>query len=465
VAARLVAKDKSADAVTIYQLLNKDAEPKQVRMAAFQGLVKAQPAASAPMLIKALGGDNAVLRNQAAQLIAEAPGKDTTQIFAAALPKLSPAGQTALLGALAARGDVSARPVVVAAVKSQDKAVKQAAIAALATTGSAADVALLAGLAASGDKDVDGIARISLTRLAGDDVNKAIASAVAGAKPAVRAELIACLAARNVKDAVAAVVGQVTCPDAAVRMAALNALAVLGTPEQTAVAVTALKAAKDSKERGAAEKALLAICSRGKAKSEAAILAGLKGASPDAQGALLRALGRIGGANALKTVQAGTTNPDGKVSDSAVRVLSEWPDGSATAPLLAIAKASKKVNHQVLALRGYVRLAGLEKDIKKKTAMLTESMALAQRPDEKKLVLGQLADVRTLESMKLIVPCLEDAKLAREAGAAAVRVGPGAAKKDKKLVMDAMTLVLGTSKDNRTKRDAKKLLDQLKKKK
>jgi HEAT repeat protein len=463
VAARLVDKGNADEAVKIYQALDKPGEPQQVRMAAFQGVVMAQPAASAPKLIAALGGEDAMLRNQAAQLIAEAPGKDTTTVYAAALPKLPTAGQIALLGALATRGDVAARPVVLEAVKSQDKAVRSAAVAALATTGTAADVTLLAGLAASGDKDVDGTARVSLARLAGDDVNKAIAAAIAGAKPAVRAELLGALASRNAKDAIGTVVGQIGDADATVRSAALTALAQLGTPEQTTVAVKAVRAAKDSRERGTAEKALLAICSRGREKSQDAVLAGLQGADAAVKGSLLRALGRIGGTTAMQTVQAATADKETSVSDDAVRVLAEWPDLAAAPHLLTIAKTSKKMNQQVLALRGYVRLAGVEKNGAKKMAMLTESMGLAQRPDEKKLVLGELGNIRTLESMKLIAPCLDDPKLANEAGTAAVRVGRDAAKKDRDLVIEAMTKVVATTRNNRTKRDAQKLLGDLKK--
>ena len=153
----------------------------------------------------------------------------------------------------------------------------------------------------------------------------------------------------------------------------------------------------------------------------------------------------------MKTVQAATADKEASVSDDAVRVLSEWPDLAAAPHLLTIAKTSGKMNQQVLALRGYVRLAGVEKNGAKKMTMLTESMGLAKRPDEKKLVLGQLANVRTLESMKLIAPCLDDPKLANEAGTAAVRVGRDAAKKDRDLVIEAMTKVVATTKTTKTR--------------
>ena len=462
VASRLLRKGQKDEAAKIYTELDAPAQPRHVRLAAFQGLVTAHPTEAVPRLVKALAGDQAPLRNLAAQLIADTQGEQATKALAAALPGLPPTGQAALLGALADRGDRAARPAALDALKSKDKGVRGAAIAALAALGNAADVTLLAGIAAT-DKDAAPAARASLARLKGDDVNRAIAAAVSGAAPAVRVELLRALAARGAKGAQATVVAQVADADAGVRLAALDALGTLGGAEQSAVAVKALKAAKDSRERAAAEKALLAIASRAREQCAGAVLAGLQGADTASRCVLLRALARVGGAKALAAIRAATADKDSQVRDAAVRSLANWPDTAAAEPLLALAKAAGKTPHQVLALRGYVRLAGLHKSNDVKLKMLREAMALTTRPDEKKRILAALGTVPTLESFEAILPHLETPALAEEAGAAAVRIADPVGRKNKALVRDAMAKVLAKTKNRRTRRDAQRMLGRLKK--
>jgi HEAT repeat protein len=336
-------------------------------------------------------------------------------------------------------------------------------VAALATTGSAADVKLLAPIAASADRDAAAAARSSLVRIAGDDVDGAIAAAIGGAAPGVRAVLIRSLAARGARGCVAAVIERVKDPDASVRLAALEALGALGGAAQTATTVEILKAAKDAKERAAAEKALLAICGRGREKSTEALLSGLRGADAASRCALLRALGRAGGGKALAAVRSATKDKDDQVSDEAVRVLSAWGDLAAAEYLLDLATEAAKASHRVLALRGYVRLAGLQRSNADKLKMLTKAEPLAKKPGEKKLILAGLGNVPTPESLRRILSHLEDAALVEEASAAAVRIARSVAGRDRGLVRLAMTRVLAKAKNRRTRRDAQRMLDRLRK--
>ena len=141
--------------------------------------------------------------------------------------------------------------------------------------------------------------------------------------------------------------------DGAVREAALRALAPLTGASDAQALVAAVKAAKSTGERSASEKALIALCARAGAEVEPVVIAGLKGADPEAQVVLLDALGRIGGSKALDVVLAAMVGDEAGVRTDAVRVLSDWTTLDAAPHLLKLAQ-SDTLRNQVLGLRGYV---------------------------------------------------------------------------------------------------------------
>ena len=452
------------DAAKVYQDLSALSWPAHVRTAAFLGIVAAKPAEATPQVMAALAGSDVALTNQAAQLVADMPGAEATKTYADGLAKLPPKGQKALLSALAMRKDPAALPAILAAAKSADKGVVAAAVAALGTTGSAAEIPALAGFAASADADVTKAAVASLTALPGDTVGDAIVAAIAGAPAPAKAQLLLALGARGDVKYVPAVVAGVTDADAKVREASLKALAGLGGKGEAAAVVQALKAAKEPSERTAAEEALLAISSRAKADALPALLAGSEGADAASKGVLLRALGRVGvgGEKALEAVLAATKASDGAVQDDAMRVLSDWPDAAAAPHLLAVAKTATKTSHQVLGLRGYVRLAGQELSDDVKAKMLSEALDLAKRPEEKRLVVGAWGTVFTVQAFQVAAKFLDDPQVAGEAATAAIAIGDKVAGKAKAEVAAAMRKIIDTTKNDRLKRDAQKVLAKTK---
>ncbi len=129
----------------------------------------------------------------------EAKGPAATKQFVDLLPNLPPESQAGLLDALGGRGDRSARPAVLAMLKSEDGQVRAAAVRALGPLGLAADVPLLAPwLTAAGSEKA--AARESLARLSGPEVNAAMVAELKRAKPEARAELLGVLAARKARE-------------------------------------------------------------------------------------------------------------------------------------------------------------------------------------------------------------------------------------------------------------------------
>ena len=392
------------------------------------------------------------------QIREEVPGEAATKRFAGLVPTLEPEGQAALLEALGDRADAAARPVVLDMLKGEQEAVRAAALRALGPLGTVADVPVLVGKAAEGSDLEKGAARQALVRLRGEDVNQAVVSAMSEGKPGARVALLDVLSARNAREALPTVMESVADADPSVRLAALGALRYLADESNTAGIVALVKGAKEDAERKKAELALLMVCTRGGEACAEAIVAGLGDANTPSQIALLHALARAGGPKALEAVVARLEDDDEAVGDEAVRMLSIWRDPAVKPQLLAIAKESKSERHQVLAIRGLVRLARPQDEKPADLEGLAEAMGLAKRPDEKRLVLGVLGGVASPESLALAAPALGDRAVAEEAGLATVMIAEKMEGGDKDDLRAAMQKVLRYVKNGDVRARAEKLL-------
>jgi len=459
---RLVQDGNGVSAASVYEELLASRWPMHVRAGAFRGLASAEPDKAPQLLIKALKGDVPELRDTAAAIIAETSGADATALYAEALRKLPRDGQVALLRGLSDRKDPVARPAVAKIAEKGKKEVKLAALKALGSLGGAEDVGTLAKLLTSSEAETTDAAKAGLTVMRGKGVDPAIAAAASDAEPPVRAQLLELMATRRAKEAVPLAVANLGNADASVRVASLRVLDQLGGKDEVAVTVKAVLKAADDSERTAAGKALSAICSRNGNDALPVVLAAMNEAGAASRVVLLRGVGQIGGPDALKTVLAALKDPEQAVSSEAVRVLSEWPTLDAVPHLLQLAK-SEDLSRQVLALRGYVRLAGIEPSAESKTQMLKAAMDLAKRPDEKKLVLGAWGAVPTQQSLDTLRPCLDDAAVRDEAASGIIAIAPELAKdqKAKPQVLDALKAVVGKCENPQLRKKAQEVLATL----
>ncbi len=457
-AGELLAAGQVDAAATIFRHLNQADAPAHVKMAAFQGLVAADPEQAKPRILETLASDNAQTRGLAVRLIAEAPpGAETTKAFAEAYDSLETPAKTALLAALERRGDVAARPTVLKAVESDVIQVRLAAVRALAALGTADDVPLLVKRAAAEDEEAKAAQR-SLTELGADGVDAKLIQQLGGASPGEKLVLVQALTSRSVDAAVPALLEEARGTNDEIAAEACEALGRLAEVEHAAALVALVKDAGSDGRRAAAEKALLAVCGRKKGEAEPAVLAGLKGASPAATAALVRALGHTRGKAGYAEVMKATKSDSADVQDAAIRVLTSWPDAAAADDILAVAQTSENRVHQVLALRGYVDLARGVRNEEKKLDMLAKALAAAARPDEKRLVLGALGDVHTTESLRMATGLIDEPGLAEDACPVVVRIAEKMKNPPAEVVRPAMENVMSTTKNKKVKDAAAKLL-------
>ena len=154
-----------------------------------------------------------------------------------------------------------------------------------------------------------------------------------------------------------------------------------------------------------------------------AICARVAVAQGEAKLALLRALRSAGGPKALQAVKTAAADKDAQVKDTAQRALCEWPTADALPLVADLVKTAPTKTVKILALRGFVRLVP-QQDAPdaKKFDSLKEAMALADRNEEKRLVVSALGNVPTVEALALVTSHLDDAVLKEEACLAAVAI-------------------------------------------
>ncbi len=353
------------------------------------------------------------------------PGPEATTALTAAFPKLPPQGQVVALATLADRGDLSARPVVMEAASSEAAEVRAAALVALGKLGDRSALNLLAERAAAGAEGEQAVARESLYRLRGADIDGAIVQAVGSAAGRVRIELIRAAGERGIALATDALIASARDNDRDVRRESLKALKDTAAPNHAQPLLDLVLAAQNSAERREAGRTLATVLK----KTEQPPLDGVIAAYRSSNSAPLRALlvdvmEQVASGEVLPVLRSALQDGQREVSRAAILALSDWPTAAPMNDLFAVAKADANAASQVLALRGYIKLvsAPSERPATESARLLNEAMGLARQPEERKSVLALLPRYPCREAMQVAEAAQEDAAVANEAKAAMERI-------------------------------------------
>lgn len=372
-------------------------------------------------VIKLLGNPDPEFRAAALnQIRKSARGTAATEAFASQLPKLEPPAQAALITALGDRGDVAARPAVLAALDAgKSEEVRAAALAALGDIGSVDDVPrLMKALSASsaGERQA---ARTALRRLGGDAVVKRLANDAKTADAGTKAALIEVLAARRATDEMPIFLAAGTDDDARVRAAALNALGHFAGPEQLAAMIPAVLKAQKGGERDAAEKNVAAVCARIENEGRRAdvLIAAIDTVDPAKRDELLSLVGRVGGKRLINFVADIATGPDAARRSLAIDALGKWPDAGPADKLLEIANKTTDTAERERAFQGYVKLAATRdrRSDKQRLERMKQAMRAARTPEEQSLVINRSRTAYSVDTLRFVLPYLGQPQFAQVA--------------------------------------------------
>ncbi len=421
----LLARGDAAGASAAFDTVLAAGPTPSLRQAAFRGMVAAAGPKGKGLILSALGGKSPDMVQPAIDMIPGVLDATTISVAADLLPRLPEEGQVQLLAALASFPRESVLGALAKASDSPFAAVRVEALRALGTTGDGSVVLLLAARASNAAGREQGTARESLWRLGTAGVDKAVLDGLAGAGPeAVRLELVRAIGERGIPGGKDILMRLAHSETPAMRSQAILALGRLAGAEDLTSLLDLLLAAEDGSEQEEIGNVIGATALEHARPDERARvvetrLAATKG--PKERAALLRVLGRIGEDRTLPVVREALADADPIVADAAARAIAGWPTAVARDDALRIARGSGSLVHRVLALEGFVRMVGLERYRAPEGAVasLREALALAERPEERRLVLGTLPLFACPEALALAEDLVGSPDIGNEARVAA----------------------------------------------
>jgi len=418
------------------------------------------------IVLDILRSNDQEMQAAAIAMVKEMPGIEVTEALAKELPNLLAKSQVQLLSALGDRGDVAARPAVVAALKTEDQSVRIAALRALGQLGDDSSVELLAQAAAGAKGAEQKAARDSLYRLRGPNVDKVILAAIPKAEAKTKVELIGSVGQRNITAGVATLLETAKDSDRKVRTGSLRTLKVVAGPEHLPALVELLIKAKSSSDRTEAQKTIAAVAHRieDKNRQAASVLAALPSVKETAaRCSLMNVLGRIGDNSALPVLNAALKDENVEVQTATIRALADWPTPEPAAELLKVAESSGNKVHRILALRGFVRLLGLasERPAGETIEMYKKAMRLSPDAGEKKKVLSGLANTKSLAALQMAAGYLDDETLSVEAGAAVINIAGGIYADYPEQAKDMLNRIIKTTKSESLRQQAQEFINNI----
>jgi HEAT repeat protein len=399
-------------------------------------------------------------------LVRDIPGREITEALAKELANLPAAGQVQLLSAFADRADAAALPAVIKASQSGDESVRIAAIKAVGQLGDASSVSLLSGRAALARGEEQKAARESLYRLRGQAVDQAILAAIPSAQADVKIELIQSVGERNAVSGIPVLLETAKDADSKVQRESFKVLKTVADAKFLPALVELLIKTKSESVRREAEKTVAAVAHKieQRDRQAEAILAALaQVADVEARCSLLSVLGKIGDNSALPELRKALDSDNAKVQDAAIRALSDWPNPAPVDDLLKVAKTSDNQVHRILALRGFVRLLGLEtgRPADQMIKLYQQAMELAPNVPEKRKVLSGLANTKSLTALEMAATCLEDSALQQEAEIAVVKIAEGIYGSYPEKTKEVLGKVMQTSKSDSLREQAQNVINQI----
>lgn len=423
-ARRLAQPQDARKAISIYVLLNRESKDPVLHAGALRGIVAVAGEGALTAVVKALREDGTLRQAAAADAARTLPGKATTAHLTEALHSLTPHGRMLLIGALADRGDRSAAPAVAALTRDPDPEVRLAAVRALATMGDANSVLLLLQSAAAGGPEMREAAQSSLSRIRAAGVDEKLLQIAQTGPAKTRVQAIESLGRRRVSTGVQALVLAAKSKETGVSAAALRVLRDAGRPDVLPPLLDLLTVSP-AENRADISETISEIARRetNESRRTGVILDRLaKTTRPVDRVELFSILRQVGGPNALAALRTATKDPSPDVRTGAIRQLAEWPSGEPMPELLQALKTAKDRRQRTLALRGYIRMIGLDERRPSDQTLLLyrETATFATTADEKRLILAGVGKLHTLGALELAATYLKDDDLRAEAELAVI---------------------------------------------
>lgn len=404
-----------ADAVALCQKVLAGTDTPS-RIAAMKQLTVADPTKALPVIAEVIKGNDAKIRKGAITAIAETKDRKLTAAMIEILEQLPRERKAELIIALGTRGDIEALKPVSRYVSSEDVAIRRAAVKAVSKLGDADVVKSL--LEAADSPEMSATVIQAIVGMKGDQIDAVLVGLLADGN--LKKQAIKACVARGCTEAVPALLKLAQDQDPDIRQDAWAGLGALAADDNIDSIMAIVLNIKDTVDLARVEAAIKGIFSRADNRSKCfeAVAARYPQAAEATKAVILELGAAIGDSNALKLERSALKSPNKQLSAAALRALAKWPNESAVADLLELARNASEAVDRIVALRGYIRIAGLNRarlSDAERIKMFRTAMNLATRPAEKKQVIGALQNVKSIESLKMLQQYLDDSALKAEA--------------------------------------------------
>jgi len=424
-AEKSLAAKNNKSAVRLYEMLSADASlPETLRKAAAIGSISAADNSGAAILTVLLTESDVEMQGAAIAKIKDVIEPEAIGPLCELMPGLAESLQIKMLAVLAGYPKEHVLPAIAQAARSNSSSIRIAAIKALESVGDHSVVPFLAeAVVKTGGQEQTAVRR-TLVTLKGSQVDKAILELLAQ-KPSeeIQEELIATAAERQMFSAKSAIAEHLTSSSPRIRIRALKALRILGTPSDISLVLDFLIKTENPSEQTEAEITTAVLARKignPDDRSSSVKFRLVMEKQPEVWVRLMGTLPQIGDDSALPLVRQALQNNDPDVFDAAVRALSSWPTSAARDDVFKLAQEAQNETHRLLAIRGLVRIIGLDKYRNPEAAVadLRQAAGIAWRPEELKLVLGVLVNFPCEDALSFAKGFLNEPLLKAEAESA-----------------------------------------------
>ncbi len=263
--------------------------------------------------------------------------------------------------------------------------------------------------------------------------------------------------------------------DPIVRGHAMTALSQVAAPGDLAALLAGVLAATPGGERDAAERAVVLLLAPVKPAGERGVqvLAAID-AAPGDHMALLPLAARFGGPAVRERVKTALASNDAKVHETGLYAMCNWPNAAFADEMLHQIDDAKNPALRTMLVRAYSRVvstpatgANAAKNAAQKDAQrlagLKKAMGLAQQDDERAYILERASAIRTLDSLRFVLPYVDQPALSEPACAAVAELAHHRELRDphKAEFRPAVEKVLRTAKDQAVLDNCRRSRDQM----
>lgn len=394
------------------------------RIAALKLLVSIQNEKALPSLIKASKDKNKVYRVAALEL-SKLLESDTDK-WLKEMQKANPEVKAEIITMLAQRKFKPAYEPVLEALADKDARVRLAAIKSIPYFEAPEAVSKLISILNKGDMEEAEAVKSTLLTMPTD---KDFSSQLANAMPSLnfsfsKVVILTVLGDRRMFSENELVLLYATDQDQEVRQAALNALRYLGTKKIRPELFSLLIAAKEEGDIKLIQDAIISSFDRKENDQNLqTVLEQFNEVPQEKQYLFYDLIAYIGGKKALQVISREFHNGDTKNKSAALKALSKWNDASASWELLSVARnsADKEVSEE--AVNALIRqVSSISLALQNKYLILRSAMELATNPQQKNMILREIAKCKTFPALLYAGQFLSDIDLKSAAGTAVMEI-------------------------------------------